>query len=183
MDNTAPTPANVAIKWTLIGFAVSVVLTFIYQFMKIDPTSPVKYIGYVFFITFLFLGQKELRDRSGGYLTFGQAFVEGLLFSVFYGILTAIFTYIYFTIISPETWTLAMDAAQKQLEAKGTLSSEQIEASMSITRKYGVIIAIVGILIGTPIMGAIVSLIGAAIFKKDPQPLGFDQNNYNPPVE
>jgi len=183
MENVAPSPSSVAIKWALIGFLVSVVITYAIQLLGLDVNSPVKYLSYVFFIAFLLLGQKEFKDKMGGFITFGQAFVEGLLFSVFYGILIAIFSYIYFTILSPAAWVQAMDATQKGMEAKGTMSAEQIEKTMEITRKYGVIIAVAFITILTPIFGAIVALIGAAIFKKERSPLDMVQdNNYSDPA-
>ena len=125
----------------------------------------------------------KFKDKLGGFVTFGQAFLEGFLFSVFYGIMVAIFTYIYFTMLSPAVWDQAMNAAQKNLEAKGTLSSEQIESAMNISRKYGIVIAVVGVAVGTPIIGAIISLIGAAIFKKERSPLDMVQdNNYSDPA-
>ncbi|MCO5947735.1 DUF4199 family protein [Mucilaginibacter sp. RT5R15] len=97
--------------------------------------------------------------------------------------MVAIFTYIYFTMLSPAVWDQAMNAAQKNLEAKGTLSSDQIESAMNISRKYGILIAVVGVAIGTPIMGAIIALIGAAIFKKERSPLDMVQDsNYSDPA-
>ncbi|WP_295798063.1 DUF4199 domain-containing protein [Mucilaginibacter sp.] len=183
MENVAPSPSSVAIKWALIGFFVSIVITYAFQLLNVDVNSPVKYISYVFFIAFLLLGQKEFKDKLGGFVTFGQAFLEGFLFSVFYGIMVAIFTYIYFTMLSPAVWDQAMNAAQKNLEAKGTLSSDQIESAMNISRKYGILIAVVGVAIGTPIMGAIIALIGAAIFKKERSPLDMVQDsNYSDPA-
>ncbi|MDB5091241.1 MAG: hypothetical protein JWR09_5235 [Mucilaginibacter sp.] len=179
MESTAPTPSKVAIKWALIYVIVSIVLTYAYQFLNIALDSPVKYIGYVVFIALLLLGQKEFRDQLGGFVTFGQAFVEGLLFSVFAGIMIGIFTYIYFTILSPGVWVQALAAQQQKLEAGGNLSSEQIEAAMGVTRKYGALIATVGIIIFTPIMGAIIALIGAAIFKKERSILDIEQSNDN----
>ncbi|MCR8560513.1 DUF4199 domain-containing protein [Mucilaginibacter sp. BJC16-A38] len=179
METIAPTPSKTAFKWALISFVTSIVLTYLYQFLKLDVNSPVKYVNYIFFITFLILSQKEYREQLGGFVTFGQAFVEGLLFSVFSGIMIAIFTYIYFTILSPDVWEQAMTASQQKLEAAGNLSSEQIESAMGITRKYGVIIATVGVIIGTPILGAIISLIGAAIFKKERSILDIEQANTN----
>ena len=95
----------------------------------------------------------------------------------------AIFSYVYFTILSPAAWQQTLELQQKGLEAKGTMSAEQIETTMDITRKYGVIIAVVFIAILTPIFGAIISLIGAAIFKKERSPLDFVQdNNYSDPA-
>jgi len=181
MENVSP--SKPAMKWTLIGFFVSVILTYIWQFAHISLESPVKYISYILFIAFLVMSQKEYRGLRGGYMTFGQAFVEGLLFAVFYGILSAIFSYIYMTILSPQVWEQAMVASQQKLEAAGNLSSEQIESAMAISRKYGILIAVVVIILGTPFMGAIVSLIGAAVLKKDPQPLDISQNNnYSDPA-
>jgi hypothetical protein len=131
----------------------------------------------IIFIGFLLIGQKEYRDQMGGFVTFGQAFVEGLLFSVFAGIVIGIFTYIYFSILSPAVWTQALAAQQQKLDAAGNLTQAQIEGAMNITRKYGVLIATVGIIIGTPIMGAIVALIGAAIFKKERSILDIEQSS------
>lgn len=184
METIAPTPSKTAIKWALISFLTSIIITYVFQFLKVDINSPVKYVNYIFFIAFLLLSQKEYKDQLGGFVTFGQAFIEGLLFSIFSGIMIAIFTYIYFTILSPEVWEQAMAASQQKLEAAGNLSSEQIEAAMGITRKYGVIIATVGVIIGTPIMGAIVALIGAAIFKKERTLFDIEQvgNNFSDPA-
>lgn len=177
MENVAPSPSSVAIKWALIAFLVSVVITYAIQLLGLDINSPVKYISNVLFIAFLILSQKEFRDKLGGFITFGQAFLEGFLLSVFYGLMIAIFSYVYFTILSPAVWQQTLELQQKGLEAKGSMSAEQIETTMDITRKYGVIIAVVFIAILTPVFGAIISLIGAAIFKKERSVLDIDQNN------
>lgn len=182
MESTAPTSSKVAIKWALINVLVSIVLTYVFQFLNLALDSPVKYITYVVFIALLLLGQKEYRDQLGGFITFGQAFVEGLLFSVFVGIMIGIFTYLYFTILSPAVWAQALAAQQQKMEATGNLSSEQVETAMGITRKYGALIASVFIVILTPIMGAIVALIGAAIFKKERSIADIENSNYTDPA-
>ncbi|MDP9077172.1 MAG: DUF4199 domain-containing protein [Bacteroidota bacterium] len=177
MENNAPTPSKVAFKWALISFVTSIVLTYAYQFLNIDINSPVRWINYVFFIAFILLGQKEFKDQLGGFITFGQAFVEGLLFAVFSGIMIGIFSYIYLSFLSPDVWTQALAAQQQKLEAAGTLSSDQIETTMNVMKKYGTLIAFFGVIIGTPITGAIVSLIGAAIFKNERSILDIEQAN------
>ena len=179
MESTAPTPSKVAIKWAVINVLASIVLTYVFQFLNLALDSPIRYISYVVFIGLLLLGQKEFRDQLGGFITFGQAFVEGLLFSVFSGIMMCIFTYVYFAILSPAAWEQVLSAQQTKLEAAGTLSAEQVETAMGVTRKYGVLISAVFIVIGTPIMGAIIALIGAAIFKKERSILDIEQSNDN----
>ena len=179
MESTAPTPSKVAIKWALIYFVVSVILTFALQFLNIEATSPVQYVKYLFFIGFLFLGQKEFKDQLGGFITFGQAFVEGLLFSVFLGIMVAVFTFIYIQYLNPHFLDQAMAAQQEKMSQQGNLSSEQIDNAMVIARKYGAVFGAVGVLFMSPILGAIISLIGAAIFKKERSILDIEQGNDN----
>ena len=177
MESTAPTSSKVAFKWAIIYIVTSIVLTYVFQFLNIGVSSPIRYFTFIFFIAFMFLGQKEYRDGLGGFATFGQAFVEGLLFSVFAGVLLAIFTYINYSFISPHEYEQILSAQKEKLDAQGTLSSEQIDAAMAITKKYGVLITAISILIITPIIGAIISLVGAAIFKKERSILDIEQNN------
>jgi uncharacterized membrane protein len=167
MENTKPSSsANLAFKWAVISLIASVIFTYAWQLLNINPTSKVTYLGFIPFIAFLFLTQKEYRDQLGGFATFGQEFVAGLLFAVFAGILGAIFIYVYYTWLSPQVYQLILDSQRSAMEAKN-LSSDQVDRAMEIMNKYGTIITFVSALIMTPIIGAIISLIGAAIFKKE----------------
>lgn len=166
MESQKVSSSKPAIKWALIYAATSIVLTYAYQFLNIDYTSPVRYFNFVIFIAFAFLAQVELRNLLGGYATFGEEFLTGFLYSVFSSIIIAIFTYVYFTYLSPEIYQQVLDVQRQKLIDKG-LSSDQIDTAMSITRKYGTLITAVSIVFGSAFFGAIISLIGAAIFKKD----------------
>jgi hypothetical protein len=72
--------------------------------------------------------------------------------------------------VFPEFKDKAMDEARKSMNAKNNLSEEQIEKAIDITRKFFMVFLIGGALLGYLLFGAIASLIGAAITKKDPQP-------------
>jgi len=179
MENAKPTASSVAIKWALFNFLTGVIVTYAFQFSGIGQNSPIRYVAFLPFIVFLLLTQKDFRERLGGYMTYGEGFLSGFLFAVFAGIFSAIFIYIYLGILSPDVFQQSLTEAQKNLEAKGNLSSEQIESAMNISRKYGVIFATVGTLISIPFMGAIISLIGAAIFKKERSALDIAEANSN----
>jgi len=166
MENPKPNSTNVAFKWALISFLVGVIFTYLWQILNIDQTSPIRWISYVTFIAFLLLAQKESRDQTGGFISFGDAFLPGFLYSVFSGILSAIFIYIYFSFLSPQVYQQVLDLQRAGMEAKN-MSSDQVDQGMNLMNKYGVIITAVVVLIVTPIMGAVVALIGAAIFKKE----------------
>jgi hypothetical protein len=174
MEQLASTPRKVATKWSLIYILTAIVITYVIEITKMDPNSPVKYLGYIPLIAFLLLAQKELKDQSGGYIKFGDAFMAGFLYGLFAGIMFGIFLYIYLTILSPEVFIRTVDAQRDAMAAKG-LSSEQVDKAIEITKKYGAIIGAVGVAIWYLILGIIISLIGAAIFKKertafDPEP-------------
>jgi hypothetical protein len=174
MEQKPTTATKVATKWSLIYILTAIVITYIFEIAKLDLNSPAKYLGYIPFIAFLFLAQKEFKDQLGGYITFGDAFASGFRYALFSGILFAIFLYLYLTILSPEVFAKTVDAQRDAMTAKG-LSSEQVDKAMDITKKYGALIGAIFTVIIYAIVGAILALIGAAIFKKertafDPEP-------------
>ena len=176
MENVKRGSSNVAFKWAAISLVATIILTYIWEFLKVDPNSPIRYLGFIPFIAFLFLAQKEYRDQLGGFATFGEEFVAGLLFSVFSGILGAIFIYIYYSWLSPAAYQLYLDAQKSAMEARNS-SPDQVEQGMAFMNKFGIWIVVAGMLIGTPIIGAIISLIGAAIFKKGKSILDIEKNS------
>lgn len=183
MENVKPTSSSVAIKWAVFNILTSIVITYAFQLSNINQSSPIRYVSFIPFIAFLLLAQKDYRERLGGFMTFGEGFLAGFLFSVFAGLFSAVFIYIYLGYLSPGMFEQSMKEAQANMEAKGSLSSEQIEAAMNISRKYGVILATVGTIFATAFTGAIISLIGAAIFKKERSILDIEQaNHYSDPA-
>ncbi|MFB9844881.1 DUF4199 domain-containing protein [Mucilaginibacter ginsenosidivorans] len=174
MEQLKPNPTKVATKWALINLLVSIVLTYLIQFASTDPNSPLKYLGYLPFIIFLILTQKEFKDQQGGYLTFGEGFSAGFRYAVFTSILLALFTYVYLAFLSPEIMQKAAEQARAQMEAKG-MSSEDIDKAIGYTIKLGPIIGAFVLAIIDTIIGIAIALVGAAIFKKersayDPEP-------------
>jgi hypothetical protein len=177
MEQSVPSSAKIAIKWSLIYILIAIVITYGIEIARLDINSPVKYITYLALLAFLFLAQKEHKDKLGGYIKFGDAFVTALLYGVFAGILTGIFVYVYLTFLSPEIFAKTLDEQRDAMAAKGNLSSEQIDQGIEIAKKYGVIIGSFGTLVFYTILGVIFGLIGAAVFKKersayDPEPMG-----------
>ena len=167
MEVKKVSPSQPAIKWAVIALITSIIITYAFQFLNVDPNSPIKYLNFLPFIAFLFLTQKEYRDLLGGYMTFGEGFLSGFLFAIFLGVLSAIFTYLYYAILSPEMIDKTLAASQAKMAEQNNLSQDQIDKAMEISKKYFSIIATVGALFGSAILGAIIALIGAAIFKKE----------------
>ncbi|RYU92528.1 DUF4199 domain-containing protein [Mucilaginibacter terrigena] len=166
METKAPNPTIIATKWALFYLGVSIVLTYTYEFLHLAQDSPIKYISYLPFIGFCFLAQKEYKDQLGGFITFGQAFNPGFRYALFSGLLTAVFLYLYLSVLSPGTMQQIVDAQGAKL-AEQNQSQETIDKAAEMTLKYGAVIGSVVAAIGTLIFGCIVALIGAAILKKE----------------
>ena len=170
---------KVATKWALISAVTGIIITYAFEFLDVDQNSSVKYLSYIPFIAFLFLAQKEFRDELGGYISFGDAYSTGFRYSLFTGLIVALFTYIYLTWLSPGMMDKIVDAAQAGLEEKDT-PTDQAEKALQMTREWGPLFGAFGVAIGYAIFGAIVSLIGAAIFKKVKSPYDIANDAVDP---
>jgi hypothetical protein len=82
---------------------------------------------------------------------------------------------IIFIYLFPDVKEKGMEAARKSMQERGNLSPEQINQSMEFTKKFFMVFIIAGTLIGYLIFGAIASLVGAAVTKKNPRPIEIDR--------
>lgn len=181
MQTALQNPTKVATKWAIIYVITSIVITYSFQFLNIDQNSAVKYLGYIPFIAFLFLAQKEYKDQQGGFLTFSEGFSTGFRYAVFAGLMLAVFIYIYLTFLSPQVLEQSLNDQKGKMAEQG-LSSAQIDKAMEISKKYGPIIGAFVAAIGTAVAGAIIALIGAAIFKKERSVLEQGYTTYQDPA-
>jgi len=107
-------------------------------------------------------------NQMNGQVTFGNLFAHGFKMSAVITVIVIVWTVLAITLIFPEMKEKALDMARQQMEDKGKLTDSQIEQAIDITRRFFVVFAIGQILLGTLIVGAIASLIGAAVAKKKP---------------
>jgi len=170
---------KVATKWALISAVTGIIITYAFEFLDVDQNSSAKYLTYIPFIAFLFLAQKEFKDELGGYISFGDAYSTGFRYSLFTGLILALFTYIYLQWLSPEMMEKVVEATQASLEEKDT-PSDQADKAIEMTREWGPLFGAFAIAIGYAIFGAIVSLIGAAIFKKVKSPYDIANDAVDP---
>ena len=50
-----PNPTKIATKWAVIDVLTGIIITYGIELLNVDQTSPIKYLGFVPFIIFLFL--------------------------------------------------------------------------------------------------------------------------------
>ncbi|GDX53183.1 hypothetical protein LBMAG27_22300 [Bacteroidota bacterium] len=166
--NENPSMMNLAFKWALI-IAFSVIVIYIIVYLAGSATNKnVGWINYALMLIGASFATKVYRDeKCGGYISFGRAFQFGFLTVLIVGIITTIYSYFFFTYIAPELVDQILKEAENNMLNSGQ-SEEQIELAMSYMKKFMTPgwMAFWGMM-GSVFLGAIISLLSAAIMKKE----------------
>lgn len=130
------------------------------------------YIFMVILIVALFLLVKSYRDNHMyGRLTFGQAFGAGVIIFLYFSIITALFTWLMYTVIDPELSAKQL-AFTEELMARRNMPQQTMDAAMEVQKKLMKpgIISLMG-LFGNMFTGVIMSLLVAIFARKEGNPL------------
>lgn len=130
-----------------------------------------KWLGYI--QTFIVIGVViwaciHYAKQMNGQVTYGNVFAHGFKITAGIAALMSIFTIISVKFIYPEIIDMTIDVARAEMEKKGQIPTEQIDMALGFTRKFFLPFAIAGSLFGTALVGAVASLIGAGVAKKNP---------------
>jgi len=107
-------------------------------------------------------------NQMNNQVTFGNVFVHGFKMSTVIAVILVVYTTLAVTLLFPEMKEKSLEIARKKMEDRGNLTDSQIEQGLEMTRKFFLAFVIGAALLGTLIVGAIASLIGAAVAKKKP---------------
>jgi Na+-translocating ferredoxin:NAD+ oxidoreductase RnfE subunit len=168
---TQPSTARIALKWGLISAVVSIVYTVVLMltgnYQNPDFQWINFFIGLIITVATLVLAIKEFRTQNEGYLSFGQGLGVGTLTSAISGLISGGFVLIYLRFIDDSSLKVAQDRAREQWEAQGMSDAqmEQAEQFLTMFTSPGLLFAFS--VVGAVILGFILSLILAAILKKD----------------
>jgi 1,4-dihydroxy-2-naphthoate octaprenyltransferase len=138
-------------------------------FLDIDPQSGFQYISYVIYIAGIIWSVTLYGKQVDYNSTFGNYFAHGFKVAALVTCIMIIYIVIILNLF-PDMKEKAMDAAKKSMEAKGKMTEDQINTALTMTRKFFMVFAIGTTLVGYLIFGAISSLIGAGVTKKNPHP-------------
>ncbi len=169
MDEEQVTPMQTALKWgvyTGIALIIFDLVLYVLGMKSADGSNPVQYLGFLFFIGFVVMAIKS-HVQSNGYMSYGQGLGAGLLTSLIAGALIGVYVYLFATVIAPEFMDGAMDGIKDQWEAQG-MSDEQIEQAEGFAGMFmspGVMA--ISSIFSYGFIGLIISLIAAAVFKRD----------------
>jgi hypothetical protein len=152
----------------LIVALLLIVLGLVAHFAGVDMQPWFRWLPLIILLAAIIWGCTYYSTQLNGYVTFGNVFAHGFKMTAVITVILIIWTVISITLVFPEVKEKAIDTARQQMEDRGTMSSSEIDRAIDITRRFFMAFTIGYILFGTLIVGAIASLIGAAVAKKKP---------------
>lgn len=130
---------------------------------------------YLIYVAAIVIAQINYRNRElNGTISYGQAVGFGTAIMLFSGIISALYTLIIFK-IDPALIEQIRTIQEEEMLRKG-MSEDQIEAAMNIASKMMTpsMMSIMGLL-GSVIIGTIISLVTSIFIKKEPKEDAFDE--------
>ncbi len=162
MDQKKPISHFIA---ALVIAAILIVFTCVLYFTGNQLNNGLAWLSYIFIaaglIVFINLYGKALNNQ----VTFGNLFSYGFKTTAFLALIMIAFTLIFFFIF-PEIKEKMFEMTRQKMEEQGKMTDEQIEQGLQLWKKMFWVFIIGGIILVYAIVGAISSLIGAAITKK-----------------
>ncbi|HEV8284115.1 MAG TPA: DUF4199 domain-containing protein [Chitinophagaceae bacterium] len=151
----------------LILAAVLIIYSIGLTFLGLNANPALAWLTYLILIIGLIVFINLYGNANDNQVTFGNLFAYGFKTTA---VVTCIFILflVLFNLIFPDLREKGFEAARKQMEDRGKLTDEQIDQGLQMARKFFWIGLIGGTLFFFAIIGAIGSLIGAAITKKKP---------------
>ena len=159
---------STTVKGFIIGL-IMIAVSLTASFSGIEASGAFQWVIYCIFFAGIIVSIYQFGKQVNHNSTFGNYFAHGFKTSAMVTILMIAFLVIFMTVF-PEFKEKAMEEAKKSMRSKN-LSQEQIEKALDLTKKFFMVFLIGGALLGYLLFGAIASLIGAAVTKKDPRPI------------
>lgn len=163
---------STALKYAIITALAMFIFSIIMYMTNLYLNNAMNWLNYIVMLAGLIFAVKDRRDKDlGGYISFGEAFKTGFIFCLITGAIGAVFGLIMMNFIAPDMMSEVLKKAETDMINKG-LPDAQIQVAMEWTRKFTTPLWFtIWSLVFTMFFGTILSLIVAAIFKKDNQQL------------
>lgn len=148
---------------TLVGFFLG------YQTDKINDGTWFSFVPLVYALVIYWLALKAVReDDAGKYLTYGKGVGSGVMIAVYSGLIGSIYAYLHFTLVNPNFTDYLIEASRVKWAAVNMSDAQMEGAEKGIRMFTKPIIQCVFGFVATVVLGLIISLIMAAILKRNP---------------
>ena len=126
-------------------------------------------------VVFIVMAVQQYKTANDGFLTVGEAIKVGIVTALVGGVIAAIYSVIYTTVIDPNYYEKVVEVTMEKMSAfTSNFSEEQMEElrEKTLQSKPSVVWTFFSSILGSAIGGVIISAIGGAVKKKErPMPL------------
>jgi hypothetical protein len=170
MEDKKQTVVSASMIYGLLVAVAVIIFSLIIFLLDTDSKSPLNYLSYVFIVAGVIYAQVNYRNKQlSGYITYGKAFMVGLMTMVFAAILVAIYTYINVTVIDPGIVEEARQIGEERMIKQG-MTDLQIDQTFAMTGwMFSPAWMTFMVVAANIFVGAIISLITAIFIKKEDQ--------------
>ncbi|SFV28174.1 DUF4199 domain-containing protein [Thermoflavifilum thermophilum] len=168
MEQSPQVPATpkTHLQWGILIAVIMIVLFVVYYVFAVPQQGFARWIPTLLFVVLIILAQQAYGKAMAHRVTYGELFANGFKTTAVTTSLYVLFL-ILFLIFVPGFKEQSLNMAREAMEKKGNMTEDQINMAMSFTAKYFTVFMLAGTIFGTLIAGAIASLIGAAIARKE----------------
>ena len=152
----------------LILSAFSIVFSVVMYVFNLFEYSWLTWVSTAVVMGGIIYGNILYANQNNNNVTFGNLFAHGFKTTAVLIVMTTAYTLLAFKVLFPDMVDMILEISRKQMLENPKMTDEMIEQAMSMTKKYFIPFAIGGTILGTGFTGAIASLIGAGIAKKNP---------------
>jgi hypothetical protein len=168
MENKVTTPVMKGLIISLILIVFAVVVTI----FKLETNKALGIVPIVILLGGIIWANINFAQQMDGNVTFGKAFGHGFKASALVAGIMGLWVAFSLTVLFPESLDRAMEMQRTAMLEQGMGESE-VDKALSIGKKMAAPMGAIVSVIMYLIVGAIGSLIGAAVAKKNPTPTPF----------
>lgn len=162
---------------TTKGIVIALILIIIalaFFFLGVKTTSPLQSISFLILIAGIIWAVILYGNQIDHNSTFGNYFAHGFKVAALVTVIMIIYIVV-FIYVFPQIKENGLDAVKNSMKANDKIPKEQIDKTMVFMNKFFIVLAVARTMLFYMIIGAIASLIGAGITKKNPRPIEIDR--------
>ena len=165
-EQTNITTTRAGLRYGLIFGLISIIDMFIVNMANMEKT--LGFLAWIIGIAMIVMAMLYYRSNNNGLMTYGQGISTGMAATGVSSVISSIFFMIYIRFVDNGYIKKQIEMSRVELEKNPDLSDEQINAALEMSSKFMTpeLLFLFG-LIGALLFGLIISLIVAAVLKKE----------------
>jgi hypothetical protein len=155
------------VKGAILG-GISILFSILIYVFNLYTTQWLSWLSYAILIGGIIYGNVLFANQSDNKVSFGNIFAHGFKTTAVIIVITVLYTVLALYVLFPDMVDKIIEISRVEMAKNPKMTDEMIDQAITMTKKLFLPFAIAGAIFGIGFLGAIGSLIGAAVAKKNP---------------